>query len=187
MPIGILGALAICTVHYILVCLVVNSGTTIGLGSIILVPLYGQSRIFDSMARDGLLPPAFGSVDPKRRTPVTGTALTAIVGGLMARLFPIGLLGELVSVGTLLAFAMICAGMMYLRIRHPEIPRSFRTPVWWLIAPLGIASCIYLIASLPVATFRRPLVWMGFGLVIDVTYAYWHSLHNETAAATSRD
>jgi len=221
MPIGILGALAICTVLYILMCLVITGvvpytdpglaearpiytvveamgpsftwlkfvvtiGATIGLGSTILVLLYGQSRIFYSMARDGLLPPAFGSVDPKRRTPVMGTALTAIVGGLMGGLFPIGLLGELVSVGTLLAFAMICAGMMYLRIRHPEIPRSFKTPVWWLTAPLGIASCVYLIASLPVATFWRLLIWMSIGLVIYATYAYWHSRYHETAEVASR-
>ena len=216
MPIGILGALGICTVLYILMCLVITGvvpytdpglaeprpiytvveamgpsftwlkfvvtvGATIGLGSTILVLLYGQSRIFYAMARDGLLPPLFGSVDPRRRTPVVGTALTAIVGGLMGGLFPIGLLGELVSVGTLLAFAMICAGMMYLRIRHPEVPRAFRTPVWWLTAPLGVASCIYLIASLPVATFWRLLIWMGIGLFIYATYAYWHSRYHETA------
>ncbi len=129
MPIGILGALAICTVLYILMCLVI----------------------------------------------------TAVAGGLMGGLSPIGLLGELASVGTLLAFAMICAGVMYLRIRHPELPRSFRTPLWWLTAPLGIASCLYLIASLPVATFWRLLVWMGIGLVVYVTYAFWHSRYNETA------
>ena len=216
MPIGILGALGICTVLYILMCLVITGvvpytdpglaeprpiytvvdamgpsftwlkfvvtiGATIGLGSTILVLLYGQSRIFYAMARDGLLPPAFGSVDPRRRTPVAGTALTAIVGGLMAGLFPIGLLGELVSVGTLLAFAMICAGTMYLRIRHPELPRAFKTPVLWLTAPLGIASCAYLIASLPVATFWRLLIWMGLGLVIYATYAYWHSRYHEAA------
>ena len=216
MPIGILAALGICTVLYILMCLVITGvvpytdpglaeprpiytvvdamgpsftwlkfvvtiGATIGLGSTILVLLYGQSRIFYAMARDGLLPPAFGSVDPRRRTPVAGTALTAIVGGLMAGLFPIGLLGELVSVGTLLAFAMICAGTMYLRIRHPELPRAFKTPVLWLTAPLGIASCAYLIASLPVATFWRLLIWMGLGLVIYATYAYWHSRYHEAA------
>jgi basic amino acid/polyamine antiporter, APA family len=220
MPIGILAALGICTVLYILMCLVITGvvpytdpglaeprpiytvvdamgpsftwlkfvvtiGATIGLGSTILVLLYGQSRIFYAMARDGLLPPIFGSVDPKRRTPVVGTALTAIVGGLMGGLFPIGLLGELVSVGTLLAFAMICAGVMYLRIRHPEIPRAFKTPVWWLTAPLGIASCAYLIASLPVATFWRLLIWMGIGFVIYATYAYWHSQYHETAVVAS--
>ena len=220
MPIGILGALAICTVLYILMCLVITGvvpysdpglaeprpiytvveamgpsyiwlkfvvtvGATIGLGSTILVLLYGQSRIFYSMSRDGLLPAGFGSIDPKRRTPVMGTALTALLGGLMAGLFPIGLLGELVSVGTLLAFAMICAGVMYLRIRHPEIPRSFRTPVWWLTAPLGVASCLYLIASLPVATFWRLVVWMGIGLAIYALYAYGHARDFGAAAPST--
>jgi APA family basic amino acid/polyamine antiporter len=90
-------------------------------------------------------------------------------------------------IDVLLAFAMICAGMMYLRIRHPEIPRAFKPPVWWLTAPLGIASCIYLIASLPVATFWRLLIWMGIGLVIYTTYAYRHSLYHETGAVTSRN
>ena len=209
-PIGILAALAICTVLYILMCLVITGvvpytdtglaqarpiytvvdamgpsytwlkfvvtiGATVGLGSTILVLLYGQSRIFYSMSRDGLLPRAFGSVDPSRRTPVMGTAITAIVGGLMGGLFPIGLLGELVSVGTLLAFALICAGVMFLRVRHPELPRTFKTPLWWLTAPLGVASCIYLIASLPAATFWRLFVWMAIGLVIYVTYAYRHA------------
>jgi APA family basic amino acid/polyamine antiporter len=214
MPIGILAALAICTLLYILMCLVITGvvhytdpglaearpiytivdamgpsftwlkfvvtiGATIGLGSTILVLLYGQSRIFYAVARDGLLPKAFGSVDPKRRTPVVGTAITAIAGGLMGGLFPIGLLGELVSVGTLLAFAMICAGVMYLRIRRPDLPRSFKTPVWWLTAPLGIASCVYLISSLPVATFWRLLVWMAIGLAIYALYAFRHSQYHE--------
>ena len=217
MPIGILGALAVCTVLYILMCLVITGvvhytdpglaeprpiytvvdamgpsytwlkfvvtiGATIGLGSTILVLLYGQSRIFYSMARDGLLPAAFGSVDPRRRTPVVGTAITAVVGGLMGGLFPIGLLGELVSVGTLLAFAMICAGVMYLRIQRPDLPRAFRTPVWWLTAPLGIGSCLYLIASLPAATFWRLFTWMAIGIVLYFAYARRHALRYAEAA-----
>ena len=222
MPIGILGALAICTVLYILMCLVITGvvkyddpglaearpiytvvdamgpaytwlkfvvtiGATIGLGSTILVLLYGQSRIFYSMARDGLLPSAFGSVDPQRRTPVVGTAITAIVGGLMGGLFPIGLLGELVSVGTLLAFALICAGVMFLRIRRPDLPRAFKTPLWWLTAPLGVISCIYLIANLPTATFWRLFVWMALGLVVYVVYAYHHASDYGDATTTRID
>lgn len=220
MPIGILSALAICTVLYILMCLVITGvvnyadpglaaarpiytvveamgpsftwlkfvvtiGATIGLGSTILVLLYGQSRIFYSMARDGLLPAAFGTVDPSRRTPVMGTAITATLGGLMAGLFPIGLLGELVSVGTLLAFAMICAGVMYLRIRRPDLPRRFKTPVWWLTAPLGIASCVYLIAALPAATFWRLFIWMAIGVAIYLVYAHRHSLHFDEPQAVA--
>ena len=218
MPIGILAALTICTVLYILMCLVITGivpysdpglgepkpiysvvaamgdgytwlkfivtiGATIGLGSTILVLLYGQSRIFYAMARDGLLPPIFGSVNPKRRTPLIGTALTAILAGLMGGFFPIGLLGELVSVGTLLAFAVICAGVIYLRVVRPDLPRAFKTPVWWLTAPLGILSCLYLVASLPAATFWRLFIWMALGLVVYGTYAYWHSRYHETKEA----
>jgi basic amino acid/polyamine antiporter, APA family len=218
MPIGILAALAICTVLYILMCLVITGivpyndpalatprpiyavvdamgpaytwlkfvvtiGATIGLGSTILTLLYGQSRIFYSMARDGLLPPIFGGVNPKSRTPLVGTAITAIFAGLMGGFFPIGLLGELVSVGTLLAFAVICAGVIFLRITHPDVPRSFETPVWWLTAPLGILSCLYLVASLPAATFWRLFIWMAIGLVVYGTYAYWHSRYHEKVTA----
>jgi APA family basic amino acid/polyamine antiporter len=164
---------------------VVTVGATVGLGSTILTLLYGQSRIFYSMSRDGLLPPLFSKVHAKRRTPWAGTLITAIFAGLMGGLFPIGLLGELVSVGTLLAFALICAGVMYLRIAHPALPRNFKTPVWWLTAPLGIASSLYLVASLPTATFVRLIVWMAIGLVVYASYAYWHSRYHEkkTAAA----
>jgi APA family basic amino acid/polyamine antiporter len=222
MPIGILSALSICTVLYILMCLVITGivpysdpglgepkpiysvvaamgpsftwlkyvvsiGATVGLGSTILVLLYGQSRIFYSMARDGLLPPIFGSVNPKRRTPFVGTALTAVVAGLMGGFFPIGILGELVSVGTLLAFAVICAGVLFLRIRRPDLPRPFKTPLWWLTAPLGIISCLYLVASLPAATFWRLFIWMAIGLVVYGTYAYWHSrYHEKTVGAAAK-
>jgi len=220
MPIGILASLLICTVLYILMCLVITGivpytdarladakpiyhvveamgpgfgwlkfvvtiGATIGLGSTILVLLYGQSRIFYSMARDGLLPPLFGRIHPKFRTPWLGTMLTAVFAGLMGGLFPIGLLGELVSVGTLLAFALICACVMYLRVSHPELPRPFRTPLLWVTAPLGIASCLYLIAKLPAATFVRLVVWMAIGLVIYAGYAYRHSRYHEKNAASA--
>lgn len=158
---------------------VVTIGATIGLASTILTLLYGQSRIFYSMARDGMLPAAFGRVHPKRRTPWVGTAFTAVFAGLMGGLFPIGLLGELVSVGTLLAFAIICVGVIWLRIQRPDLPRTFKVPFFWLIAPLGVLSCLYLISSLPAATFVRLLVWMAMGLVVYFGYAYWHSRYHE--------
>lgn len=210
MPVSILSALVLCTVLYVLMCLVITGvvnytdpglalprpiytvvqamgpsltwlkfvvtiGATVGLASTILALLYGQSRIFYAMGRDGLLPPMFCAVHPKRRTPLAGTVITAIFAGLMAGLFPIGLLGELVSVGTLLAFAMICAGVIYLRWKHPDIPRAFRVPVFWLTAPLGIASCIYLIAGLPAATFWRLFLWMAAGFAVYFGYAARHS------------
>jgi APA family basic amino acid/polyamine antiporter len=220
MPIGLIGALAICTVLYILMCLVITGvvnyadpglaeprpiytvvkamgpsfgwlryvvtiGATVGLASTILGLLYGQSRIFYAMARDGLLPPAFAKVHPKRRVPWVGTVITAIFAGLMAGLFPIGLLGELVSVGTLMAFAMICGGVIYLRIKEPNLPRAFRVPAYWAIAPLGIASCLYLISGLPFDTFIRLVVWMAIGLVVYFTYAQRHARLRAQQPATA--
>ncbi len=158
---------------------VVTIGATVGLASTIMALLYGQSRIFYAMSRDGLLPPIFSKVHPKRRTPWAGTALTAIFAGLMAGLFPIGLLGELVSVGTLLAFSMICGAVLYLRISRPDLPRAFKTPLVWLVAPGGMLACLYLISSLPAATFVRLVVWLAIGIVVYFGYAYWHSRYHE--------
>ena len=150
---------------------VVTVTATVGLASTLFALLYGQSRIFYAMARDGLLPPIFAKVHARQRTPWAGTAITAVVAGTFGGLFPIGILGELVSVGTLLAFALICAGVIYLRIRHPELKRGFKTPLWQVTAPLGIAACIYLICQLPAVTFVRLVVWMVIGLVVYFGYA----------------
>jgi len=215
-PIGLLASLAICTVLYILMSLVmtgivpftelavpqpvytavdavgpqlawlklvVNVGATIGLASTILVLLYGQSRIFYAMSRDGLLPPMFSRLG-RRRTPWVGTLITALCAGLIGGLFPIGLLGELVSMGTLLAFALICSGVMWLRIKHPEIPRPFKTPLWQVTAPLGIAGCLYLMASLPPDTWVRLIAWLAIGIVIYFVYAYRHSRYHEAKSAS---
>lgn len=219
LPIGILASLAICTVLYILMSLVITGlapyttlnvpapvyvavdnvgpqlawlkpvvtiGATVGLASTIMALLYGQSRIFYAMSRDGLLPPIFSKVHPKRRTPWAGTALTAIFAGLMAGLFPIGLLGELVSVGTLLAFSMICGAVLYLRVTRPDLPRAFKTPLVWLVAPGGMLACLYLISSLPAATFVRLVVWLAIGIVVYFGYAYWHSRYHEKTVGAAQ-
>ncbi|MFA5601379.1 MAG: amino acid permease C-terminal domain-containing protein, partial [Phenylobacterium sp.] len=98
-------------------------------------------------------------------------------------LFPIGILGELVSVGTLLAFAVICAGVLWLRVRHPEMKRSFRTPLVWFTAPMGIAACLYLVANLGWPTLMRLFVWMAVGLVVYFGWAHWHARRFEAARA----
>jgi APA family basic amino acid/polyamine antiporter len=160
---------------------VVTTGAIIGLFSTMLSLLYGQSRIFYAMGRDGLLPPAFAWVHSKRRTPWFGTLITASAAALMGGLFPIGLLGELVSVGTLLAFALICAGVIYLRIKEPNLERPFKTPFWKVTAPLGVIACLYLVFSLPMATFARLFIWMAIGLVVYFLYARRNSKYREDA------
>jgi len=157
----------------------VNIGAIAGLSSVILVLLLGQARIFYTMSKDGLLPSAFSVVHPKFRTPWVAQFLIGAAAMLIAGLFPIGLLGELVSIGTLLAFAIVCAGVFVLRFTDPQIPRSFRTPVFWLTAPLGVLSCSYLMYNLPPDTWARLIVWLAIGLIVYFAYGYRHSrLHH---------
>ena len=153
----------------------VNIGAILGLASVVLVMLMGQPRIFFSMARDGLLPSVFGKVHPKFQTPYITTILTGTVAGIVAGLFPIGLLGELVSIGTLLAFVIVCGGIIALRRSRPDIERPFRTPLVPLVPILGIFTCLFMMAFLPVDTWVRLIVWMAIGLVLYFTYGKSHS------------
>jgi APA family basic amino acid/polyamine antiporter len=164
---------------------VVKIGAIAGLSSVILVMLLGQPRIFYTMSKDGLLPPVFSTVHPKFRTPWIAQILTGVIAMLIAGLFPIGLLGELVSIGTLLAFAIVCAGVFVLRFTDPEIPRPFRTPAFWLVAPLGVLSCGYLMYYLPPDTWARLIVWMAIGFVIYFTYGCRHSKLQEQTIQTT--
>ena len=164
---------------------IVNVGVAVGLASTILTLLYGQSRIFYSMSRDGLLPPVFGVLMKGRRTPAFGTLITAVFAGLAAGFLPLDVLGELVSIGTLFAFALICAAVMYLRIVRPDLPRAFKTPFWPVTATLGILSCLWLISGLGIPTLLRLVIWMAIGLVVYFGYAYWHSRYHEKQAAAA--
>jgi APA family basic amino acid/polyamine antiporter len=154
---------------------IVKIGAIAGLSSVILVMMLGQPRIFYTMSKDGLLPPVFSAVHPKFRTPWLATILTGSIAMLVAGLFPIGLLGELVSIGTLLAFAIVCIGIFVLRFTDPEIRRPFRTPMFWIVCPLGGFFCFWLMYGLPPDTWARLIVWMAIGLVIYFAYGRRHS------------
>jgi basic amino acid/polyamine antiporter, APA family len=150
-------------------------GAMAGLASVVLVMLMGQPRIFYSMARDGLLPAMFGKVHARFQTPYVTTIITGILAAAMAGLFPIGILGELVSIGTLFAFVIVCAGTWVLRVRSPELPRPFKTPLVPAVPILGILICGYLMYGLPGDTWLRLIIWMAIGLVIYFAYSIRHS------------
>lgn len=148
----------------------IKVGAIAGLSSVILVQFLGQTRIFYSMASDGLLPKAFSSVHPKYKTPFVTTLITGFFAMLVGGLFPIQLLGELVSIGTLLAFVIVCAGVLVLRYKSPEIHRPFKTPFFPYVPILGIASSLGVMATLPGDTWLRLIVWMAAGIVIYFAY-----------------
>jgi APA family basic amino acid/polyamine antiporter len=146
-----------------------------GLSSVVLVMLMGQPRIFFSMAKDGLLPEIFAKVHPKFKTPYISTILTCTVALIIAGTLPISILGELVSIGTLLAFAIVSISIIVLRKTKPDVPRPFRTPFVPVVPFLGAFVCFYLMASLPLDTWIRLFVWMAIGMVIYFTYSRKHS------------
>jgi APA family basic amino acid/polyamine antiporter len=221
LPIGILVSLAICTVIYIAVSLVLTGivsytrlnvpapiavavdslgpavawwlapmikiGAIAGLSSVILVMMLGQPRIFYAMSKDGLLPQAFSTVHPRFRTPWVAQIITGAVAMVVAGLLPIGLLGELVSIGTLLAFAIVSAGVFVLRYTDPNIDRPFRTPIYWLVCPLAVLFCGYLMYGLPPDTWARLFIWMAIGFLIYFTYSRRHSKAQARAAVKARE
>jgi len=147
----------------------------VGLVSVVLASIVGQVRIFYSMARDGLLPAALGRVSGGHQTPVIATLLTGGIAALIAGVVPLGTLGELISLGTLLAFTMVCVGVLVLRRIDPAAQRPFRTPWVPLVPALGVASCVVLMLSLPGATWLQLLAWSALGLVIYAAYGRRHS------------
>jgi APA family basic amino acid/polyamine antiporter len=149
---------------------IVKIAAIAGLSSVILVMLMGQPRIFFSMAKDGLLPPVFSKVHPKFKTPYVSTLLTGSVAMVLAGILPISILGELVSIGTLLAFAIVCISILVLRKTNPDLKRPFRTPFVPYIPILGALICLVQMAALPFDTWLRLIIWMAIGFIIYFTY-----------------
>ncbi|HEY6213550.1 MAG TPA: amino acid permease [Vicinamibacterales bacterium] len=216
MPIGILASLAICTVIYILVAIVllgmvpykqldvpdplavgidatgitwlkpvIKVAAIFGLFSTMLVNLLAQTRIFYSMSRDGLLPPVFARIHPRFRTPHVSTVLTGTIIALVAGLTPITVLGQLVSIGTLLAFVLVSIGVIILRRTAPDTPRPFRTP-WVPFVPIaGAVICLAQMIGLPLATWERLFVWLAVGLVVYGGYGHRRSITQLVGARSS--
>ncbi len=155
--------------------ILVKVGAVFGLATVMLVMLLGQSRVFFSMSRDGLLWKWAGVIHPKFRTPWISNLVVGAIVAFMPALLPIDKLSELVNMGTLLAFAIVCAGVWILRRRNPDLHRPFKTPLVPLVPILGIISALYLICSLPTLTKVVVLGWLAFGLLIYFTYSQKHS------------
>ena len=158
----------------------VKIGAIAGLSSVVLILLMGQPRIFFSMSKDGLLPSVFGKIHPKFKTPYITTITTGIISATVAGLFPIGLLGELVSIGTLLAFVIVCAGVLVLGYKSPELHRPFKTPFFPYTPILGIISSLGVMAMLPLDTWLRLIAWMVLGVILYFCYGAKHSKLNDS-------
>jgi len=217
MPIGILSSLAICTVIYIAVAIVllgivpyqqlnvadplavgidatglrwlspvIKIAALFGLFSTMLVNLLAQTRIFYSMSRDGLLPKVFATVHPRFRTPHVSTIMTGVIIALVAGLTRIDVLGQLVSIGTLLAFVLVSIGIIILRRTLPDAPRPFRTPGVPYVPVIGALICLAQMVGLPVATWERLLIWLAIGLAVYLGYSRRRSFVGVRAAYTGQ-
>jgi basic amino acid/polyamine antiporter, APA family len=207
LPFGILASLALCTVLYIAVAIVligivpyarlnvadpiavgieatgltwftpvVKLSALFGLFSTMLVQLLGQTRIFYSMSRDGLLPAVFGRVHPRFRTPHVSTLATGVGVGIAAGLLPLSTLSQLVSMGTLLAFTLVCIGIIILRKTAPDLERPFRTPGMPWVPVLGALVCVVQMLVLPAATWARLVIWLALGMGVYFAYGRRHAV-----------
>jgi APA family basic amino acid/polyamine antiporter len=146
-----------------------------GYSSVILVMLLGQSRVFFSMSKDGLIPKVFSDVHPKFRTPAKSNLLFLVFVSLFAAFVPARVVGEMTSIGTLFAFILVCIGVLILRKKMPDAPRAFRTPLVPVVPILGIATCLFMMVFLPGDTWLRLIIWLAIGLVIYFAYSRYHS------------
>jgi APA family basic amino acid/polyamine antiporter len=153
----------------------VKAGIIIGMTSVILASLLGQPRILLSMADDGLLPPAVRRCHPRYKTPHVATVITGVVAAAIAGVFPLDVLADLISIGILLAFAVVCIGVLIMRIKRPEVPRPFRVPWAPLVCILGAIVCLAMCFALSNATWIRLVIWTAIGMGIYAVYGYHHS------------
>jgi APA family basic amino acid/polyamine antiporter len=161
---------------------IVAFGAAVSMTAVLLVFQYGQPRIFFAMARDGLLPNWAAKVDPKTRIPYTTTLVTGVVVAVASLVGDAAETYDLTNIGTLFAFALVCAGVLVLRVKEPDRPRPFRVPVVWVVAPLGVAACMFIMAGLPYQAWERFALWLLIGVTIYALYGYRHSrLRRHTA------
>ncbi|HEV8286199.1 MAG TPA: amino acid permease [Chitinophagaceae bacterium] len=158
-----------------------------GFSSVILVMLLGQSRVFFSMSRDGLVPKVFSDVHPKFRTPYKSNWIFFVMSALFAGFIPADVVGEMTSIGTLFAFILVCAGVWIMRVKHPEIPRQFKVPVVPLVSILGILVCAAMIFGLGWTNWARLFVWLFIGLIIYFTYSFRKSRLRHGQIAVPKD
>jgi APA family basic amino acid/polyamine antiporter len=167
---------------------IISLGALAGITSVLLVLMLSQPRVMLAMARDRLLPASFfGAVHPRVRTPWKSTMLTGAFVAIMAALLPLRILAELVNIGTLLAFVIVCGAVLIMRVTHPEAERPFRVPGSPFVPVAGIALCLLLMFSLPPENWLRLAVWLVIGFAIYFGYGYWHSALNPRNASSARD
>jgi APA family basic amino acid/polyamine antiporter len=154
---------------------IVALGAAVSMAAVLLVFQYGQPRIFFAMARDGLLPPWAARVDRKTRIPYATTLVTGIVVAVASAIGDAAETYDLTNIGTLFAFALVCIGVLVLRVKEPARPRAFKVPFVWIVAPLGAAACIFIMQGLPAQAWTRFGWWLLIGIVLYFTYGYRHS------------
>ncbi len=165
----------------------ISTGALAGLTSVLLVTFLSQARVFLAMARDGLLPKnIFSVVHEKYRTPHRSTILTGVFIMLTAGFMPMKILGEMVSIGTLMAFALVCASVLMLRVNRPDVHRPFRCPAVWIVAPLGVLANVLMMLFLPMGTWIRLVVWLALGMVFYFAYGARHSSLRQAEAEAGR-
>jgi basic amino acid/polyamine antiporter, APA family len=162
-------------------------GALFGLTSVIITMIIPQARIWLTMSHDGLLPKVFGVIHPKFRTPHIATLITGVCAAALGGCLPIGILGELVSIGTLIAFIVVCVGVLVLRYTRPDLKRPFRVKWIWFVSAMGVLFCAAMAASLPSGTWLRLVLWSVLGILIYLFYGYRNSRLRIAQAGQSQE